>query len=70
MIGCTGVGYELDDTEKKGKDEIEKKRQKGQSINGFSIRAGLFETEAIDLLKEFYARGNPNAPDTKRHRAL
>jgi hypothetical protein len=26
--------------------------------------------EAVDLFRQFYERGNPYAPDAKRHRAL
>lgn len=31
---------------------------------------GLQAEAAINLLKDFYARGNPNAPSEKRHRPL
>ncbi|OMJ77436.1 hypothetical protein SteCoe_22953 [Stentor coeruleus] len=31
---------------------------------------GLYQEEAVNLLKIFYGRGNPNAPPHKRHRAL
>eukprot|EP00392_Amoebophrya_sp_AT5.2_P015802 g16018.t1 len=35
-----------------------------------AIQAAEFEAEAIDLLRSFYERGNPNAPDAKRQRKL
>mmetsp|Transcript_20217 Transcript_20217/g.64117 ORF Transcript_20217/g.64117 Transcript_20217/m.64117 type:complete len:201 (+) Transcript_20217:90-692(+) len=37
---------------------------------GFDCRGGVLGEEAVDLLREFYAEGNPNAPDEKRHRPL
>lgn len=40
------------------------------SLCGFPIRAGLFEAEAIEMLRSFYERGNPNAPEVKRQRKL
>ena len=49
---------------------------KGRNIySKYDSMGGLYEQEAINLLKIFYARGNPNgklyvAPPHKRHRAL
>lgn len=37
---------------------------------GFPCVSGLMKEEAIDLLREFYARGNPTAPPEKRAREL
>ncbi|CAK0891510.1 unnamed protein product [Prorocentrum cordatum] len=39
-------------------------------LRGFSCRSGVLADEAVELLREFYASGNPNAPDEKRHRPL
>jgi len=36
----------------------------------FPCIGGVRAVEAIDVLKSFYARGNPNAPPAKRHRPL
>ncbi|KAG2500803.1 hypothetical protein HYH03_001565 [Edaphochlamys debaryana] len=33
---------------------------------GFPARAGLFPEEAVELLREFYAAGNPAAPRPHR----
>jgi tRNA-specific adenosine deaminase 2 len=38
--------------------------------SSFNTIGGLFKEEAIEILKEFYKRGNPNAPNDKRHREL
>lgn len=40
------------------------------ALEGFSCRGGVLGDEAIELLREFYAAGNPSAPDSKRHRPL
>ncbi|MES1908790.1 MAG: hypothetical protein MHM6MM_001661 [Cercozoa sp. M6MM] len=37
---------------------------------GYPITAGVRADEAIALLKDFYATGNPNAPESKRRRRL
>jgi len=39
-------------------------------IVGFQCRGGVLGEEAVELLRGFYATGNPNAPDEKRHRPL
>jgi tRNA-specific adenosine deaminase 2 len=39
-------------------------------VHDFEVSAGLMETEAIELLRSFYSRGNERAPDSKRKRAL
>ena len=39
-------------------------------ISSLIIEKGIMMAEAISLLKEFYERGNPKAPDSKRHRPL
>jgi tRNA-specific adenosine deaminase 2 len=36
----------------------------------YESTGGLRADDAINLLKDFYARGNPNAPAEKRHRPL
>lgn len=36
----------------------------------YSCTGGILKDRAIALLKEFYARGNPNAPEDKRARKL
>ncbi len=36
----------------------------------FEIRSGVMATEAIDIFRRFYERGNPSAPDAKRARTL
>ena len=36
----------------------------------FVVRKGILASEAIELLKKFYERGNPNAPEYKRARPL
>ncbi|CEL95472.1 unnamed protein product [Vitrella brassicaformis CCMP3155] len=41
-----------------------------ESWPGLGCQGGLLGNEAIALLQRFYARGNPNAPDEKRHRRL
>eukprot|EP00933_Yihiella_yeosuensis_P075103 TRINITY_DN84290_c0_g1_i1.p1 TRINITY_DN84290_c0_g1~~TRINITY_DN84290_c0_g1_i1.p1 ORF type:complete len:201 (-),score=49.89 TRINITY_DN84290_c0_g1_i1:12-614(-) len=40
------------------------------ALSGFSCKGGVLADEAVDLLREFYATGNPNAPEEKRHRPL
>ena len=40
------------------------------SHRGFVVRKGILASEAIELLKKFYERGNPNAPEYKRARPL
>ena len=37
---------------------------------GYPCKSGFMSEEAIQLLKSFYVRGNPNAPDDKRKRPL
>lgn len=37
---------------------------------GLEIVSGVLEDEAVRVLKEFYTRGNPNAPESKRKRKL
>ncbi|PFH37953.1 putative CMP/dCMP deaminase, zinc-binding [Besnoitia besnoiti] len=37
---------------------------------GLECHPGIFKEEAVALLRSFYSRGNPNAPDEKRHRHL
>ncbi|EPR62740.1 putative CMP/dCMP deaminase, zinc-binding [Toxoplasma gondii TgCatPRC2] len=37
---------------------------------GLECYSGIFREEAIDLLRSFYSRGNPNAPEEKRHRKI
>uniref|UniRef100_A0A7S0DRB5 CMP/dCMP-type deaminase domain-containing protein n=1 Tax=Amorphochlora amoebiformis TaxID=1561963 RepID=A0A7S0DRB5_9EUKA len=44
--------------------------QKQREGLGYECTGGLLAAEAIDLLKSFYARGNPNAPPAKRARTL
>lgn len=39
-------------------------------LEGFACRGGVLGEEAVELLRGFYATGNPNAPDEKRHRPL
>jgi len=41
-----------------------------QPLEGFACRGGVLGEEAVELLRGFYATGNPNAPDEKRHRPL
>jgi len=41
-----------------------------QELPSFDCRGGVLAEEAVDLLRDFYATGNPNAPDAKRHRPL
>ncbi len=36
----------------------------------YNVIAGIYSDEAIELLKLFYERGNPNAPEHKRTRPL
>merc|ERR1712224_721167 len=40
------------------------------ALRGFQGRGGILAEEIVDLLRDFYATGNPNAPDEKRHRPL
>jgi tRNA-specific adenosine deaminase 2 len=40
------------------------------TLTPLRIKGGILETEAVEILKKFYARGNPNAPAMKRHRPL
>ena len=40
------------------------------SLPVLSITSGILANDAIQLLKDFYERGNPKAPDAKRHRPL
>uniref|UniRef100_A0A7S1RN42 CMP/dCMP-type deaminase domain-containing protein n=1 Tax=Alexandrium catenella TaxID=2925 RepID=A0A7S1RN42_ALECA len=40
------------------------------ALRGFSCRGGVLGDEAVGLLRDFYAEGNPNAPEEKRHRPL
>ncbi|CAD7968604.1 unnamed protein product [Amoebophrya sp. A25] len=41
------------------------------TLRGFeALQATEFEEEAITLLRSFYERGNPNAPDAKRQRKI
>ncbi len=35
-----------------------------------NLTCGILADEAVQLLKDFYERGNPKAPDAKRHRPL
>ena len=35
-----------------------------------SVKGGILADNAIDMLKKFYDRGNPKAPDAKRQRPL
>ncbi|OXB51698.1 UNVERIFIED_CONTAM: hypothetical protein H355_010759 [Colinus virginianus] len=37
---------------------------------GLHCHAGICEEEAVQLLRDFYSRGNPSAPEDKRHRPL
>ena len=37
---------------------------------GLDVTSGIMKDEAIEILKRFYASGNPNAPDEKRKRPL
>jgi len=39
-------------------------------LTGYTCRGGVLADEIVELLKDFYATGNPNAPDEKRHRPL
>lgn len=39
-------------------------------LGGFISRGGVLGDEAVALLRNFYATGNPNAPEEKRHRPL
>lgn len=39
-------------------------------LRGFKSRGGVLADEIVVLLRDFYATGNPNAPDEKRHRPL
>ncbi|CAE7232929.1 TAD2 [Symbiodinium sp. CCMP2592] len=41
-----------------------------EALPGFVCRGGVLAEEAVELLREFYATGNPNAPEAKRHRPL
>jgi len=42
----------------------------GDGAKGYTSVGGVRKDEAIGVLKSFYARGNPNAPEDKRHRPL
>lgn len=37
---------------------------------GLELYPGIYKDEAVNLLRTFYSRGNPNAPDDKRHRKV
>jgi tRNA-specific adenosine deaminase 2 len=37
---------------------------------GYPSTSGLLKDEAVDIMRLFYSRGNPNAPDHKRQRPL
>ncbi|CAE7906545.1 unnamed protein product [Symbiodinium microadriaticum] len=41
-----------------------------EALPGFACRGGVLAEEAVEVLREFYATGNPNAPEAKRHRPL
>jgi tRNA-specific adenosine deaminase 2 len=49
-------------------DNSDSKQQQQQS--SFGITGGIYADEAVALFKEFYSRGNPNAPTDKRKRVL
>ena len=38
------------------------------TLSNFECTGGVLETEAVEILKRFYERGNPNLPPEKRHR--
>jgi len=40
------------------------------ALRGFTCRGNVLGEEAVELLRGFYANGNPNAPDDKRRRPL
>eukprot|EP00929_Paragymnodinium_shiwhaense_P122152 TRINITY_DN94767_c0_g1_i1.p1 TRINITY_DN94767_c0_g1~~TRINITY_DN94767_c0_g1_i1.p1 ORF type:complete len:238 (+),score=38.01 TRINITY_DN94767_c0_g1_i1:96-716(+) len=40
------------------------------ALAGFACRGNVLGDEAVELLRDFYATGNPGAPDEKRHRPL
>ena len=40
------------------------------SSHHYPVQGGLYADKAIHLFREFYARGNPNAPEEKRARDL
>lgn len=42
----------------------------GQPLVGFLCRGGVLAEESVEMLKVFYASGNPRAPDEKRNRRL
>eukprot|EP00388_Colpodella_angusta_P000395 GDKJ01001442.1.p1 GENE.GDKJ01001442.1~~GDKJ01001442.1.p1 ORF type:complete len:191 (+),score=35.46 GDKJ01001442.1:64-573(+) len=42
----------------------------GLNLPELKCRSGLLADKAIAVLKDFYAKGNPNAPDEKRARVL
>ena len=42
----------------------------GAPHRGYPSTGGLMKEEAIEIMRLFYSRGNPNAPDEKRQRPL
>eukprot|EP00927_Polykrikos_kofoidii_P029730 TRINITY_DN25656_c0_g1_i1.p1 TRINITY_DN25656_c0_g1~~TRINITY_DN25656_c0_g1_i1.p1 ORF type:complete len:256 (-),score=47.13 TRINITY_DN25656_c0_g1_i1:257-1024(-) len=67
--GCGGVFavHEMRAEEKQSGVGVDAPRG---ALHGFQCRGGVLGDEAVALLKEFYASGNPGAPDEKRHRPL
>jgi len=71
--GCGGVvsvhqvaSQHTDEDDEQEKHADAPRRQ----LTGFSVVSGVLAKEAVQLLKDFYDTGNPNAPDEKRHRPL
>ncbi|OEH77098.1 CMP dCMP zinc-binding protein [Cyclospora cayetanensis] len=41
-----------------------------EAVPPLLCKGGILKSEAIELLRRFYARGNPNAPECKRKRPI
>eukprot|EP00501_MAST-03F_sp_TOSAG23-6_P001193 GSMAST32.ASY1.ANO1.1237.1 assembled CDS len=41
-----------------------------QTAKGYPVVSGILKDEAIEIMRLFYSRGNPKAPDHKRQRPL
>mmetsp|Transcript_1590 Transcript_1590/g.3291 ORF Transcript_1590/g.3291 Transcript_1590/m.3291 type:complete len:215 (+) Transcript_1590:97-741(+) len=66
--GCGGV-YSVQEMCTCGKSTAQGDAPRG-AMRGFQCRGGILSDEIVELLRDFYATGNPNAPEEKRHRPL
>ena len=68
LVGINRVVYGCANTRFGGTGSVLDLHKPRNGVRGYESMGGLFAEESIRLLKDFYQKGNPHAPNPKRRR--